>query len=503
VLIRADASVRIGIGHLMRCLALAQAWQEEGNFAHFALVDVLPVLERRLLDGGMDVSRVAASPGSLEDAARTIALAQEMVATWVVLDGYCFDTPYQRAVKEADLRLLVVDDYGHASHYYADLVLNQNISADESLYANRESYTRLLLGPRYAMLRREFWPWRGWQREIPPVAHKVLVTLGGADPDNVTLRVVRALHRVQIPGLAAAVVVGGGNPHWESLRSAVEHSGCEIRLERDVRDMSELMAWADVAISAGGSTCWELAFMGLPALVLVVADNQKGVADGLDALGVVRSLGRCIDVDEVDVARASKVLVTDSAQRGAMSEKGRQLVSGSGADEVVTSMNRLTEPACSENRLRIRPAHLEDAELLWRWANDPVVRANSFNHESISLSDHIEWYRKKLASPDTCIWILELDRVPVGQIRYDRIGLDMADIGFSVVHRYRGRGLGTSALFLSSRLACEKLQVKRLRGIAFSSNNPSARAFTKAGFECVGQEQIHGVHCYVFEKDCV
>jgi len=502
VLIRADADVRIGVGHLMRCLALAQAWREEGGVAQYALVDGPPVLKRRLLDEGMEVSCVASLPGTLEDAAQTIALARQMEAAWVVLDGYCFDAPYQRAVKEAGLRLLVVDDYGHASHYYADLVLNQNIGADESLYANREPCTHLLLGPRYALLRREFWPWRGWRREISPVAHKVLVTLGGADPDNVTLWVVRALRRVQIAGLEATVVVGGGNPHWESLRSATEHSGCEIRLERNVKDMSELMAWADAAMSAGGSTCWELAFMGLPALVLVVAENQKGVAEGLDALGVVKNLGRCMDVDEVDVAHALKALATDFAQRGAMSEKGRQLVSGSGADEVVSSMNRLAEPAFPADRLRIRPARLEDAEIIWQWANDPVVRANSFNRESISLDAHIEWYRKKLVSSDACIWLVELDQVPVGQIRYDRVDSDTAEIDFSVVHLYRGRGLGTRVLLLSHRLACDELQVKRLRGTVFSSNGPSVHAFTKAGFECVGQEQVQGVSCFIFEKDC-
>lgn len=502
MLIRADASVRTGTGHLMRCLALAQAWQEEGGVAHFALEGGLPALERRLLDGGMGVSRADASPGSLEDAAQTIALARQMEAAWVVLDGYGFDAPYQRAVKEAGLRLLVVDDYGHASYYYADLVLNQNIGADESLYVNREPYTRLLLGPRYAMLRREFWPWRDWKREIPPVAHKVLVTLGGADPDNMTLRVIRALRQVQIAGLEATVVVGGGNPHWESLRSATEHSGGKIHLECDVRDMSVLMAWADVAVSAGGSTCWELAFMGLPALVLVVAENQKGIADGLNALGVVRNLGWYTDVAEMDLSRALKALATDFAHRGAMSEKGRRLVSGSGVGEVVTSMKHLTEPAFPVDQLQVRPARLQDVELLWQWANDPVVRANSFRSEFISLEDHIEWYREKLASSDTCIWILELDRVPVGQIRYDRVDSDMADIGFSVAQRYRGRGLGTSALLLSSRPACEKLQVRHLRGVVFCSNEPSMRAFIKAGFECVGQEQIHGVPCYIFERDC-
>ena len=132
------------------------------------------------------------------------------------------------------------------------------------MYANREAHTRLLLGTRYVLLRREFWPWRGWRREIPAVARKVLVTLGGGDPDNVTLKVIRALAQVEIEGLEAVVVVGPANPHLEELQAAVKDTPHPIRLESNVTNMPELMAWADVAITAGGSTCWETAFMGLP-----------------------------------------------------------------------------------------------------------------------------------------------------------------------------------------------------------------------------------------------
>ena len=144
----------------------------------------------------------------------------------------------------------------------ADLVLNQNINAAAEMYANREAHTRLLLGTRYVLLRREFWPWRGWRREIPAVARKVLVTLGGGDPDNVTLKVIQALAQVQIEGLEAVVVVGAANPHLQELQAAVQDTpqphppGVQRHQHGGVDGLGRR------AITAGGSTCWETAFMG-------------------------------------------------------------------------------------------------------------------------------------------------------------------------------------------------------------------------------------------------
>ncbi len=191
-----------------------------------------------------------------------------------MLDGYQFDVEYQRQLKAAGVKLLIVDDTGHAGAYAADLVLDQNVHATEDFYARRESYTQLLLGPRYALLRREFKPWRSWKREISPVARKVLVTVGGSDPDNVTLRVIRALRLLAEDNLEATVVVGGSNPHGHELEREVQSGGNALRLVRDVPDMPQLMADADVAISAAGITTWEMCFLGLPAVLIDVAENQ-------------------------------------------------------------------------------------------------------------------------------------------------------------------------------------------------------------------------------------
>ena len=500
LVICADASSHIGAGHLMRCLALAQGWKARGGQATFITACKSDGLRQRLSNEDFQVitlDRPYPDPADWETTSQVLAAHS---GAWVVLDGYHFDAAYQCQIKEAGHRLLVIDDMAHLNHYYTDVVLNQNINAERLHYAC-EPYTQLLLGTRYVLLRSEFLPWRGWQREIPKVARKVLVTLGGGDPDNQTLKVIRALQQVDLDGLEAVVVVGASNTHFRELQSAAHNSGFAIRVVQNVTDMSDLMAWADVAVSAGGSTCWEMAFMGLPNVILVLAENQRGVAEGLDARGIALNLGWYVQVSELDFAQALKMLMSNPARCKAMSEKGRQIVDGAGTDRVVSVMDELDRAVPAANHLWVRPARLSDAKLLWQWANDPTVRANSFHPEPISLDEHIKWYSEKLASPDTRIWILELNQVPVAQIRYDRVDTDTAEIGFSVVPDYRGRGLGTQTLVLTSSMACRELGVKRLKGVAFRSNEASVRAFTKAGFEHVGQEQISGKPCHIFVRE--
>jgi spore coat polysaccharide biosynthesis predicted glycosyltransferase SpsG len=252
-------------------------------------------------------------------------------------------------------------------------VLNQNIDAERLAY-DCDSDTELLLGTDYAMLRPEFQSWRGWQREIPEVARKVLVSMGGGDPDNVTLKVVQALRQTGISDLEARVVVGPANPHLEALRQATAHS-TGIELLYDVTNMPELMAWADVAVSAGGSTCWELAFMGLPSVVLVLAQNQRGIAQGLDETGAAVNLGWHEDTSVEQIKNALFQLMRAPAVLGEMSRRGQELVDGDGVKRVAAKLRRVG--------ITLRAMSADDCRLVWDWANEPETRASSFSPNPI------------------------------------------------------------------------------------------------------------------------
>lgn len=340
---RADAGTRMGTGHVMRCLALAHAWQDRLGHAVIATARPSRALEARLIQERLGVQHINVEPGSRADADLTIDLARKLRAGWIVLDGYHFCSDYQQAIKEAGLHLLVIDDFGHADHYAADIVLNQNIYAAEHFYPSRKGYTRLLLGTQYVLLRREFQEWSSWQRTLPEVASKVLVTLGGSDPDNVTRRVVLALREIPEKNLRVIVLIGGNNPHREQLEFVVRSAGGSIELQTNAMDMPSLMAWADCAIGAGGTTSWEAAFMALPNALLILADNQEATVKALAERGVSLNLGRGSEAKSREIAAALNGWFSSAHCRCDMARRGRELVDGKGAARTVGLMLEIVQ----------------------------------------------------------------------------------------------------------------------------------------------------------------
>ena len=342
LLIRADASEQIGSGHVMRCLALAQAWQEAGGEVFLGARTLAETLKRRWRDEQIESRQIATSG---DDAGETVKLAREIGADWVVLDGYQFGTEFQRAIKNAGFRLLVVDDDGCAQHYAADLILNQNPCASRNMYPSRNIGTELLLGTRYALLRREFLSARPANRAHAPRAARILVTLGGADLDNCTRKILEAV--AVIEGLATTAIVGPDNPRAPELEELAKRADARIAIRQNPPDMPQLMAWADIAVSAAGTTCWELAFMGLPMLLVVLADNQRPNATCLDKLGTAANLGWHGALSEDKMRAAIVQTLDDPALRASMSQKGFELVDGRGASRVVRKMREPTIYNCA------------------------------------------------------------------------------------------------------------------------------------------------------------
>jgi UDP-2,4-diacetamido-2,4,6-trideoxy-beta-L-altropyranose hydrolase len=335
LVVRTDAGSDIGAGHLMRCLALAQAWKVRGGDATFITCCESAQLRQRLANEGMKVMMLERPHPDPMDWQTTSEVLGASSHAWVVLDGYHFDPGYQSRVKQTGHQLLVVDDTAHLKHYYADIVLNQNINAELWQYSS-EPYTRFLLGTRYTLLRSEFLSGVTAKREIPKIACKVLITLGGGDADKQTLKVIQALQQIDIDGFEAVVIISASSRHNAHLKLASHRSTVPIRLVQNVTNMAELMAWADLAVSGGGSTCWEMAFMGLPALVIILADNQRAIAKGLDEAGIVVNLGWHKDLATTDIAQALVSLAGAANERAEMSRRGRELIDGKGNDRVLT-----------------------------------------------------------------------------------------------------------------------------------------------------------------------
>jgi UDP-2,4-diacetamido-2,4,6-trideoxy-beta-L-altropyranose hydrolase len=334
LIVRADATKHMGTGHLMRCLALAQALRTAGFDVTFITVCKSNSLHQRILNEDFQVILLKRSHPDPADWQTTAKALQSHPNGWVVLDGYNFDSFYQRSIKEAGCRLLVIDDMAHLNQYCCDILLNQNINAEQLRYTSDQD-TRLLLGPRYALLRTEFLDRTSLKRNIPDVARRVLVTLGGEDSDNQTLKVIQAIQQVNIDEFEAMIVVGSANPHLKKLQTECRKSPIPIRLIHNAFDMAELMASADMAVSAGGSTCWELAFMGLPTLIIILSDNQRIVAEGLEEAGTAVNLGWYKHISQSDIRKALEKLAAGAKERVKMARRGRELVDGKGTKRLL------------------------------------------------------------------------------------------------------------------------------------------------------------------------
>jgi UDP-2,4-diacetamido-2,4,6-trideoxy-beta-L-altropyranose hydrolase len=464
ILFRVDATARLGSGHFMRCLALAQAAQRSGEKVAFATAGPIAQLQR---EPAIETVKIDAEPGSAADARETTAALHKHEAEWLVLDGYYFGADYQDAIKSGGHRLLVIDDHGTAGRYSAELVLDQNLDASSEPYAARQDSTRLLLGSRFVLLREEFASWRGWRRETSDQARRVLVTFGGSDPVNATARVLAAL--ADFPGVEFVVVIG---PQFSAPLPDLPN----VRIERNVTEMPRLIAECDIALTAAGSTCWELAFLQTPMLLLPIAENQRPIAEALERHGAAVHLGWHADLAPDRIATAVRALLDDPDRRRAMAAAGRRLVDGEGAARVLAHLLK--------TRLHLRPALAEDCRRVWEWSNEPAVRAASFRSEPIPWDEHCRWFAARLED-EHCRFYIAANDGPVGQVRFALAGDGAAVISASVDAALRGRGLGGALILAACERFFSETRAVRVRALIKPENTASFQAFDHAGFRRV------------------
>jgi UDP-2,4-diacetamido-2,4,6-trideoxy-beta-L-altropyranose hydrolase len=343
LLIRADANSKIGTGHVMRCLALAQAWRDSGGVVMFALASGVEELEERLRCEGAGVVRVSGKPGGREDAAHTVELCSKYGADWLILDGFHFSHVYRESIRNDRSRLLLLDDHGTCAPYNCDIVLNSNPYASNAMYPQRAEHIRFLLGPRYALLRREFLHSARGCSDLPAIARRVLITFGGADPHNVTLQVLRALQEIHDVNLDITVIVGANNPHGASLEACVNGLSHTGKVLANVENMPDVIAQSELAVSAGGGTCYELAFMGVPMLLIAIARNHERTVEAYGEAKAAVAAGWFEALALNPFAALLRGLICDRQLRKELADNARRLVDGKGAQRVVDVMDAMRQ----------------------------------------------------------------------------------------------------------------------------------------------------------------
>ncbi len=361
VTIRADASVSIGSGHVMRCLTLARQLKDEGAEVEFA---------SRLLDGnlcdfiescGFVVHRLPDSVGSgsahkkwtafavdWQRDADEMNLAVKLVQDWLVVDHYGLDANWERRMRACAKRILVIDDLANRSHD-CEMLLDQNyfLSPERRYHGKVPQSCKLLLGPCFSLLAPQYIQAEATLRLRDGHVRRVLVFFGGSDPTRETLKALDAIKTLAWYDIHFDVVVGAGNPQKEMIKNrCAELSNTAYHCQTP--DMVQLCSLADIALGAGGSANWERLKLGLPSLVVVTAENQRETVDALAAGGYISLLGQH---DEIDAERMETALRQMSEQPSALLEMGKQarelMRSGRGTEHVAQLMNRF--PKGKEN----------------------------------------------------------------------------------------------------------------------------------------------------------
>lgn len=335
---RCDAGPKIGTGHFFRQLALAEAGKAMGREPLMLVTGLSSALAEQAEAVGIEVEASSPAPATSADARKLAERAEGRGSSAVVVDGYRFGPGYYRELGDAVEVVAAVDDLGE-HEFPVDVLINVGPHASQLDYRGAG---RCLLGPRYALLRRQFVSARREvDREggpsVPRDVGRVLVIFGGGDPGRMTRSVLGALERAGYGGRVDLVL---GPAAGDSAYAETNRGRGDVHVHRNVSDMVKLMRGQHLAVCAAGGTSWELACLGVPMIQTVLADNQRPIARALEEQGVTVFAGNSAEVEPDELANLFRSVSRDRALRSRMSRRGMKLVDGRGARRVLDAIDR-------------------------------------------------------------------------------------------------------------------------------------------------------------------
>lgn len=368
VAFRVDASLQMGTGHVMRCLTLAEALKQDGGDCQFICrehpgnliehirskgfqVHVLPLTGSNLSSSAFKNEELqlahAAWLGAThqEDAAQSTAILSELKPDWLIVDHYALDARWEVTLKPYYQKLMVIDDLADRAHR-CDLLLDQTFGRDAKDYAawTPDSCT-LLCGSQYSLLRPEFAALRSYsleRRKNPQLQH-LLITMGGVDKDNATGQILQALKNAELPSSCQISVVMGSTAPWlVEVRQLAEQMPWQTTVKVGISDMAQLMADSDLAIGAAGATSWERCCLGLPTIMLVLADNQRKIAQSLKQAKAILLLQNPEEIPE-HLPPLVRLITLSSNLQTKMSQAASKIADGSGVVSVINHLEFLID----------------------------------------------------------------------------------------------------------------------------------------------------------------
>jgi UDP-2,4-diacetamido-2,4,6-trideoxy-beta-L-altropyranose hydrolase len=462
---RVDASTAIGGGHVRRCLSLADA----------------------LTAAGWKIARsvyrnCVLSPG--EDEAAGLRQRIPGGSTLLIVDHYSRGKQLEQNCRGWASHILAIDDLRRP--HECDILLDQTPGRSPTDYAGLlPAECRVLVSAKYALLDPRFRAARRARPQTSSDLRRVLVSFGWTDPVGATALAVDALIRARL-GVHVDVVLGADSPSLDRVRDLMSTLLPRAQLLTAVDDMAGLLRDADLAIGAGGVSALERCCVGVPSIIVPIADNQRGNAAVLAQRAAALVLPDVASLNVDDLAAAIRNLAADRKQRETTAAAGRELCDGWGTErvcgEILAHVGAV--PARGNKApddLVIRPVLPEDAASVWRWRNEPAARSMSADDRPIPWETHRAWFEDRLTSPSTVMLIGSIGGEALGVLRFDREG-DNVEVSITIAPDRRGQGWGGRLL----RRGCAMIErsgfARSLDARIKPGNTASQRMFISAGF---------------------
>jgi spore coat polysaccharide biosynthesis predicted glycosyltransferase SpsG/RimJ/RimL family protein N-acetyltransferase len=370
-----------------------------------------------------------------------LPVGADLHVDWWVVDGYGLGAPISNGH-----RLLSIDDAGRSRRGGADLILDQNLGATTEPYEWMPSKPDFLLGPRYALLRREI---RDAARTLGPWRDRLVVVAGGSPSASV---------RARVDALVAELPLGR----------------FQVLVLDGTADLPAALDGAGLALAAAGSVSWELCHLGVPMVLFAVAPNQEPLARELARHGAAIDAGQVATLHPKVGADLLVDLMADVERRRKMAEAAASIVDGRGAHRVATRLR--------SGLVELRSADMDDARSLFEWANDPATRSASFTTGAIEWNDHLHWLRGRLNSSSAYELIGSFRGSDLGVVRFD-VEASQAVIGVTIAPEHRGRAWAAPLIDAASRWIGRNRDVESITARVKVDNLRSQRAFLAADFD--------------------
>ena len=324
---RLDANARIGAGHLMRCMTIANELDQKFYRCYFICSGLIQPLQALITDKGYKFY--------IEDNENNILkIIENLKPDYLIIDHYGIDAKFESSAYSLTKHMLVIDDMANRTHF-CDLLLDQSPLRSEADYKQIiNPDCKLLLGPDYALIRPGF---RQLRKTKITSWEKGLISFGGSDPYNITLLILKALDsQLEVKKIKWTIIAGAANKHWKSLKDFTKYSQMDITLINQTNQVAMVMANHDFAIGAAGSMAWERSCIGLPSLTIPIEDNQRVGIEHIKHF----SLGQTLEVSEITSSVLLTTLKTLEHRANDYLKRNQALVDGYGVDRLSKLLTR-------------------------------------------------------------------------------------------------------------------------------------------------------------------